>query len=96
MTAEQTLDNRRAVPEHPEDTQIVQVDIRTGSVSSLPAGRGVMLNPSILRGDVLAWIRRDGAEDRGIHYSSGKRGPAGEIRSAAWSPDGAQWSITGG
>ena len=90
MTAEQTLDNRRAVPEHPEDTQIVQVDIRTGSVSSLPAGRGVMLNPSILRGDVLAWIRRDGAEDRGIHYSSGKRGPAGEIRSAAWSPDGAQ------
>ena len=30
MTAEQTLDNRRAVPEHPEDTRIVSVDINTG------------------------------------------------------------------
>jgi Tol biopolymer transport system component len=90
MTSEQTLDNRRAVPEHPEDTQIVQVEIATGKVSNLPAGRGVMFNPSILRGDVLAWIRRDGEKERGIYYSSGARGPAGEIRSAAWSPDGKQ------
>src|SRR5262245_47932736 len=33
MTAEQTLDNRRPVPEHPEDTRIVSVDIDTGKVS---------------------------------------------------------------
>ncbi len=46
-------------------------------------------NPSILSGDVLAYIRRDG-DERGIHYSNGKRGPAGEIRTAAWSPDGTQ------
>ncbi len=48
MTAEQTLDNRRAVPEHPEDTRIVSVDINTGGVTELPAGPGVKVNPSIL------------------------------------------------
>jgi TolB protein len=87
MTAEQTLDNRRAVPEHPEDTQIVSIEIDSGRMSNLPAGRGVKFNPSILRGEVVAYIRRDG-DDRGIHYSDGRRGSAGEIRSASWSPDG--------
>jgi Tol biopolymer transport system component len=87
MTAEQTLDNRRAVPEHPEDTRIVSVDIDTGAMADLPAGRGVKFNPSMLGSDVLAYIRRDG-DERGIHYSNGKRGPAGEIRTASWSPDG--------
>ncbi len=87
MTAEQTLDNRRAVPEHPDDTRIVTVDVGDGRISELPAGGGVKFNPSILRGDVLAYIRRDGNE-RGIHYTNGTRGPAGEIRTAAWSPDG--------
>jgi len=89
MTAEQTLDNRRAVPEHPKDTRIVSVDIKTGAMSELPAGPGVKFNPSFLKGDVLAYIRRDG-DERGIHYSNGRRGPTGEIRAAAWSPDGTQ------
>ncbi len=89
MTAEQTLDNRRAVPEHPEDTRIASIDIDTGVMSDLPVGSGVKFNPSVLRGDVVAYIRRDG-EQRGVHYSDGRRGPAGEIRSAAWSPDDTQ------
>ena len=89
MTAEQTLDNRRAVPEHPEDTRIVSVDINNGGMIEVPSGRGVKFNPSIPSGDVLAYIRRDG-DERGIHYSNGRRGPAGEIRTAAWSPDGTQ------
>jgi Tol biopolymer transport system component len=87
MTAEQTLDNRRPVPEHPEDTRIVAVDIKTGAMSDLPSGPGVKFNPSMLSGDVLAYIRRDDVKERGIHYSNGKRGPAGEIRTASWSPD---------
>ena len=89
MTDEQTLDNRRPVPEHPEDTRIVSVDIINGTIADLPAGSGVKFNPSVLSGDVVAYIRRDGS-DRGVHYSNGKRGPAGEIRTAAWSPDGTQ------
>ena len=89
MTGEQTLDNRRAVPEHPEDTRIVAVDITTGQTSELQAGPGVKFNPSMLAGDVIAYIRREG-ETRGVHYSDGRRGPSGEIRTAAWSPDGKQ------
>jgi TolB protein len=88
MTAEQTLDNRRPVPEHPEDTRIIAVDVKTGAISDLPSGPGVKFNPSILSGGVLAYIRRDDAKERGIHYANGQRGPAGEIRTAAWSPDG--------
>ncbi len=89
MTAEQTLDNRRAVPEHPEDTRLVAVDINTGIASDLPSGPGVKFNPSVLRGDILGYIRRDGT-DEGIHYSNGTRGPRGQIRTASWSPDGLQ------
>jgi Tol biopolymer transport system component len=89
MTAEQTLDNRRAVPEHPEDTRLVAVDIKSGIASDLPSGPGVKFNPSVLRGDILGYIRRDGT-DEGIHYSNGARGPKGQIRTASWSPDGAQ------
>jgi Tol biopolymer transport system component len=87
MTAEQTLDNRRPAPEHPEDTRIVSVDIRTGSTSDVPAGPGVKFNPSVLAGNLVGYVRKDGAE-AGIHYSDGRRGPAGDIRFAAWSPDG--------
>ena len=81
MTAEQTLDNRRAVPEHPEDTHIVSVDINTAAMSMLPAGPGVKLNPSLLAGDVLAYIRRDGHE-RGYPLFEPQTGPTGEIRAA--------------
>jgi Tol biopolymer transport system component len=89
MTAEQTLDNRRAVPEHPEDTRIVAIDIATGATSELAAGHGVVFNPSPLAGGVLGFIRRGGSEE-GIYYSDGTRGPRGAIRTAAWSPDGAE------
>ncbi len=46
-------------------------------------------NPSVLKNGVLAYVRKDG-DDKGIHYSNGTRGPAGDIRSAAWSPDGSR------
>lgn len=86
MTAQQTLDNRRAAPEHPEDTRIVSVDLN-GVISEVPAGAGVKFDPSVLGGQLVGYIRKDG-DDQGIHYSDGRRGPAGQIRSAAWSPDG--------
>jgi TolB protein len=89
MTAEQTLDNRRAAPEHPEDTRIVAIDITTGKASDVPAGPGVKFNPSPLRGELVAYIRRDG-DAVGIHYSNRTRGPAGQVRTASWSPDGSQ------
>jgi TolB protein len=86
-TAEQSLDNRRSVPEHPEDTRIVAVDIESGTISPVPVGHGINFNASPLAGNLIGYIRKDGP-DRGIQYSDGRRGPAGEIRSASWSPDG--------
>ena len=89
MTAEQTLDNRRAVPEHPEDTRLVSVEIATGAATDVRAGAGVKFNPSLLPGGVVAYLRKDG-DAPGVDYSNGARGPRGPIRGAAWSPDGAR------
>lgn len=86
MTAEQTLDNRRPVQEHPEDTRLMSIDVASGAASEVQAGAGVKFNPSLLRDGTIAYIRKDG--DPGIYYATGARGPKGEIRSASWSPDG--------
>ena len=88
MTAEQTLDNRRAVQEHPEDTRIVSIDAASAAASDVKAGPGVKFNPSVLKDGSIAYVRKDG--DPGIYYANGARGPKGEIRFASWSPDGAR------
>lgn len=89
MTAQQTMDGRRAVPERDEDTRIVAIDIDSGNMTELNAGTGVNFNPSPLDNDLIAFIRRD-ANDPGVFYSNGTRGPSGTVRMADWSPDGAQ------
>jgi len=88
MTAEQTLDNRRAQPEHPEDTRIVSIDVATRTATDLKSGPGVKFDPSVLPGNAVAYVRKDGAETAGIYYADGRRGPKGDVRTAAWSPDG--------
>jgi Tol biopolymer transport system component len=93
MDAEQTLDNRRRTPEHPEPTRIVAIDIATGTMSSVNDDPGVKFNPSLLRGDRVAYLRKDGP-DQGIHYAGGGAAPRGEIRAAAWSPDGSRVVVT--
>jgi Tol biopolymer transport system component len=87
MDAEQTLDDRRAVPEHADDTRLVSIDVATGAASDVPAGPGVKFNPSFLPADNVGYVRKDAA-DPGIFYSNGMRGPKGQIRTASWSPDG--------
>ncbi len=89
MTAEQTLANRRATPDAGYDTRLVSIDTATGASSELKAGPGVKMNPSPLPGGEIGYIRKDTAEP-GIYYASGRRGPAGQIRAASWSPDGQQ------
>jgi TolB protein len=90
MTAEQTLDNRRAVPEHPEDTRLVSIDIATGAASEVKAGAGVKFNPSLLPGGIVAYLRKGADDEQGVYYSDGRRGPKGPIRFASWSPDGSR------
>jgi TolB protein len=88
MTAEYTLDARRPVPEHPEDTRIVAFDVATGSSSDLPSGPGVKFNPSVLPGNQVAYLRKGSGDVSGVYYANGTRGPKGDVRTASWSPDG--------
>jgi len=88
MTAEYTLDARRPVPEHPEDTRIVAFDVATGSSADLPSGPGLKFNPSVLPGNEIAWLRKAAGDDSGVYYANGSRGPKGDVRTASWSPDG--------
>ncbi|MEO8593176.1 MAG: hypothetical protein ABI759_07635 [Candidatus Solibacter sp.] len=89
MTGEQTLANRRTFPEPGNATRLVSIDVTTGTASDLPAGPGVKINPSALPGNEIGYIRKDTAEPgSGIYYTSGKRGPRGDIRTASWSPEG--------
>jgi dipeptidyl aminopeptidase/acylaminoacyl peptidase len=68
---------------------LVSIDTGTAASTELNAGPGVKVNPSSLPGNEIGYIRKDTA-DPGIYYSSGRRGTAGQIRAASWSPDGKQ------
>ncbi len=86
-TAQQTMDLRRADPDPGSESRLVSIDMTTGALTDVPAGPGVKMNPSPLPGNDIGFIRKDPA-DAGIYYTSGRRGPRGAIRAAAWSPDG--------
>jgi TolB protein len=95
MDAEDTLEIRRPNP-RPEneldkrstlDTRLVSIDLASGSMTDIQAGPGAKFNPSFLAGDVVGYIRKD-LPDSGIYYTGGRRGPKGDVRAAAWSPDG--------
>src|SRR4051812_42299892 len=58
-TAEATLDDRRAAPEHPEDSRIIAIDVASKAASELSVGHGVNFDPSMLGGDVIGYIRKD-------------------------------------
>ena len=69
------------------NSRIVSIDIATGAEHEVAAGPGVKMAPAFLASNEIGFIRKD-VDAAGIHYSSGKRGPKGDLRSAAWSPDG--------
>ena len=89
--AENTLAIRLPNPAPGHDTKLVSFDINTGTSVDLAAGPGVKINPSPLPGNDVGYVRKDkGDPGGGIYYTSGKRGPRGDIRTASWSPDGKQ------
>ena len=94
MDPELTLETRRFSPPIPGEpprnyaTRLVSIDVVTGAVADVPAGPGVKYNPVLLPGAEIGYIRKDGGADAGIYYTGGKRGPQGDVRGVAWSPDG--------
>ena len=93
MTAEQTLSNRRALPESgPDgtDTRLVAFDVDAGTSDVLKSGSGVLFNPSFV-GDTVGYIRKFAqGPGAGLYYSDGRTGPKGDIRAASWSADGSR------
>ncbi|MGH9145022.1 MAG: TolB family protein, partial [Vicinamibacterales bacterium] len=96
MEAEDTLEVRRPSPkpesEHaqqrPLETHLVSIDIATATRSDVSAGPGVKFNPSFVSASEIGYIRKD--VEAGVFYTSGRKGPGGDVRSVAWSPDGKQ------
>ena len=89
MPLESTLETRRLNPLPGNDTKLVSIDIATGTVTEIPSGPGVKISPAFLPGSDIGYVRKD-SSDAGIYYTSGKRGPRGNVRVAAWSPDGSR------
>ena len=88
MNAELTLNNRRASPVPGSDTRLVSIDITTGVASAVRSGPGVKFNPAFV-GSTVAYIRKDrNGASAGIYYADGRKGPEGDVRTAAWSRDG--------
>jgi len=93
MSAEQTLSNRRALPEagpDGSDTRLVAFDISSGTSEVVKNANGVMFNPSYV-GNTVGYVRKFAqAPGAGIYYVDGRTGPKGDIRTASWSPDGSR------
>jgi Tol biopolymer transport system component len=87
MPLESTLETRRPNPLPGNDTAIVSIDIATGAATDMATGPGVKISPAFLPGNGVGYVRKD-SNDAGIYYAGGKRGPRGNVRVAAWSPDG--------
>jgi Tol biopolymer transport system component len=68
----------------------VSFDIVSGAAVDVPAGAGVKFNPSYV-GATIGYIRKDKeGSGAGIYYADSRSGPKGDVRTAAWSPDGAR------
>jgi TolB protein len=87
MEIEKTLETRRPSPQPGNDTRIVSVDLSTGASTEVAAGPGVKFNPVPVSANDIGYIRKD-SDEPGIYYTSGARGPKGQVRAASWSPDG--------
>ena len=85
MPAEDTWTYRVTVEEG--DTTLQRIDIGTGNMTPVSAGPGVKMFPSVLASGQVAYVRRN-TEGQGVYYADGKAGPAGDVRSPSWSPDG--------
>jgi Tol biopolymer transport system component len=69
------------------ETRLVAIEINSGHIATVTADAGIKVSPGVVRHDVYGYVRRNSG-GQGIFYSDGRKGPAGDVRYAAWSPDG--------
>lgn len=70
------------------ESQIVSIDIETGSRREHSSGAGLKLSPQFVGADRIGYLVKAGPS-RGIAYSTGERGTTGDSRNPTWSRDGA-------
>jgi TolB protein len=85
MSAEETWTYR--VNAVDGETTLMRIDVAAGEATPVSAGTGVKIFPAVLSSGEIAYVRRD-VHARGVFYSSGKVGTAGDVRGPSWSPDG--------
>ncbi|MEO7145911.1 MAG: hypothetical protein ABI165_20650 [Bryobacteraceae bacterium] len=67
-------------------SQIVSIDVQSGSLQKYTSGPGLKVQPQFLPDGGIAYLNKLGA-DKGLVFASGKTA-RGTMRSPSWSPDG--------
>lgn len=92
----------RTFPGVVAQSQIVTIDVATGTRTALTSGPGRKLTPQWIAGDRIAYVRADTEEQKGqqtrtpsywsegIRFTDGTGGPSGVFRNVRWSADGRQ------
>lgn len=71
------------------ESQIVSVDIASGSRMQYTSGPGLKVSPQFVSADRVGYvIKARSGQYNALAFSSGERGAQGMIRNPSWSPDG--------
>ena len=68
-------------------TRLVSLELASGHYTDITSPPGIKVSPGVLPNGVVGFVRRN-AGQQGIFYSNDTSGPTGDVRYAAWSPDG--------
>jgi TolB protein len=95
MDIQDTFDAHRATPvSRPGkmvDSQIVSIDVATGTRQEHTSGAGLKVSPQFLSANRIAYVMKAGRR-AGLAFTTGDQGAAGQMRNSSWSPDG-KWVV---
>jgi Tol biopolymer transport system component len=69
------------------DSQIVSVDVATGTRQEHTSGPGLKVSPQILSANRIGYVMKAGSRT-GLAFTTGDQGANGQMRNPTWSPDG--------
>ena len=72
-------------------SQIVEIDVASGTQTVVTSGPGLKTNPQYLPGGGIGYVVKAAGKDgppAGVTYTNGGQGPLGAVRNPSWSPDG--------
>src|SRR6516225_10481280 len=68
-------------------SQIVSVDVATGTRRDYTSGPGLKVSPQFLSANRIGYVMKAGSRT-GLAFTTGDQGANGQMRNATWSPDG--------